>query len=179
MRADRALIVAGAALTLAGCALAPAYHAPETLAPPLFKEADGTGGLAISGWAAATPRDGDARGPWWSAFHDPVLDDLEARAEAASPTLAAALARYDSALASTRAARADLYPQVGVSASDSENKPSASGEVCNSARDADPAETPNGVTRLGSPPKPTIWPVATGETTEVWRHDSRRSGLDR
>jgi multidrug efflux system outer membrane protein len=54
-----------------------------------------------------------------------VLDDLETRAEAASPTLAAALARYDAALAATRAARADFYPQIGVGASDVEDRPSA------------------------------------------------------
>ena len=130
MRAERRAVTRGvagfASLLLSACALAPAYHPPETAAPPQFKEAGkGAAGLAVSGWAAATPRDGDARGAWWSAFHDPVLDDLESRAEGASPTLAAALARYDAALATTRAARADLYPQAGLSASDSENKPSA------------------------------------------------------
>ena len=127
MRADRRRFgwVLVPALMVSGCALAPAYHAPETPAPPQFKEAGGTSGLAVSGWTSAQPRDGDARGPWWTAFHDPVLDDLEARAEAASPTLAAALARYDAALAATRSARADLYPQAGISAADSENKPSA------------------------------------------------------
>jgi multidrug efflux system outer membrane protein len=128
MRADRLkrLAVAGAVCALAGCTLAPTYHAPETAAPPVFKEASATsGGLDVSGWTAAQPRDGDARGPWWTAFHDPVLDDLETRAEQASPTLALALARYDAALAATRAARADQLPQAGVSASESYNRLSA------------------------------------------------------
>ena len=128
MRADRAgrrLVFASALLSLAGCTLSPDYHAPATAAPPVFKEAEASAGLPVSGWTPAAPRDADPRGPWWTAFHDPVLDDLETRAEGASPTLAAALARYDAALAATRAARADLYPQVGISAADSENKPSA------------------------------------------------------
>lgn len=100
MRIDRLkrLAVASAVCVLAGCTLAPTYHAPETATPPVFKEASATAGLTISGWIAAQPSDGEPRGPWWSAFHDPVRDDLETHAEAASPTLAAALARYDGAL---------------------------------------------------------------------------------
>lgn len=118
-----------ATLLLSACAVTPAYHPPATAAPAQFKEADGTAGLtaglSVSGWTDAAPRDGEARGPWWTAFKDPVLDDLEARAEAASPTLALALTRYDSALAATRAARADQAPQLGVSAADSQNRLSA------------------------------------------------------
>ncbi|WP_295633595.1 efflux transporter outer membrane subunit [Novosphingobium sp.] len=128
MRIDRLkrLAVAGAVSALAGCTLAPAYHAPETATPPVFKEASATpAGLDVSGWTSAKPRDVDPRGPWWTAFHDPVLDDLEARAEKASPTLAAALARYDASLAATRATRADQLPQAGLSASESYNHLSA------------------------------------------------------
>ncbi len=40
------------------------------------------------------------------------MNDLEVRAEKASPTLAAALARYDRALAAARVERADLFPTV-------------------------------------------------------------------
>lgn len=125
MRIDRGAIAGLAALALAGCSLTPAYRAPDIPPPPAFKEGGASGPLVVSGWRDAAPRDGDPRGPWWTAFGDPVLNDLEARAERASPTLAAALARYDSALAATRAARADLLPQVGVTASDSENQVSA------------------------------------------------------
>ena len=127
MRSDglKRIMVASAVSALAGCTLAPTYHAPQTAAPPVFKEASASAGLEVSGWVNAKPRDGDPRGPWWATFHDPVLDDLETRAEAASPTLAAALARYDAALAATRAARADLLPQAGLSASESYNHLSA------------------------------------------------------
>ena len=89
---------------LTGCSMAPDYRPPATPVPRDFKE--------LEGWTAATPMDQAPRGQWWKAFDDPVLNDLEARAEQASPTLAAALARYDQAKASAGIERADLFPQV-------------------------------------------------------------------
>ncbi|PZU58918.1 MAG: RND transporter [Sphingobium sp.] len=113
------LIAACVATALLGaCSMAPAYHPPETAAPVAFKEVP-------PGWMNATPMDMAARGQWWTMFGDPVLDDLEARAERASPSLAAALARYDQARASAQAAGADLYPQIGVSGSVSRERVSA------------------------------------------------------
>lgn len=97
---------AAVALLLTGCSMAPDYRPPQIAAPAEFKEA--------AGWTAATPMDGSPRGAWWQVFGDPVLDDLEARAEQASPTLAAALARYDQARAAVRGTRADLFPQLGI-----------------------------------------------------------------
>jgi multidrug efflux system outer membrane protein len=93
-------------LLLAGCSMAPAYQPPQIAAPQAFKE--------VEGWAAAQPMDASSRGAWWAAFDDPVLADLENRAEQASPTLAAALARYDQARAAARVERADLFPDVAV-----------------------------------------------------------------
>jgi multidrug efflux system outer membrane protein len=91
---------------LGACSFAPKYHPPLTAAPPAFKE--------VSGWTAATPMDTAHRGDWWLAFGDPVLNDLEAKAALASPTLAAALARYDAARATARSDAADLFPAAGV-----------------------------------------------------------------
>lgn len=99
---------AALACVLGACSMAPDYQRPETAAPPQFKEA--------AGWTDATPRDDELRGAWWEAFSDPTLSGLEQRAEAASPTLAAALARYDAARAAARVNEADLYPQAGVRA---------------------------------------------------------------
>jgi multidrug efflux system outer membrane protein len=113
-------------LLLAGCSMAPAYRPPEVNAVATDAQA--------RGWTAATPQDTAPRGPWWSAYGDPVLDDLERRAEAASPTLAAALARYDQARAVARIDRADLFPRIGVSGSASRqrtsgNAPRGTGEA--------------------------------------------------
>lgn len=111
MRADRRIGGAGvtlAAALLAGCSMAPAYQPPQTSAPAAYKE--------VAGWSAAQPADATPRGNWWEAFNDPVLNDLETRAEQASPTLAAALARYDQARAAARVENADLFPQISAGA---------------------------------------------------------------
>lgn len=99
---------------LGGCSMAPAYRPPETPAPQSYKEA--TSG-EVAGWVAATPMDTAARAHWWEGFNDPVLNDLEMRAEKASPTLAAALARYDQARAVARVERSDLFPTIAASGS--------------------------------------------------------------
>ena len=65
---------------LAGCSMAPDYQPAKTTVPAAYKE--------VAGWTAAQPMDAAPRGAWWHVFGDPVLDDLETRAEAASPTLA-------------------------------------------------------------------------------------------
>lgn len=111
------LALAVLASGLGACSMAPAYRPPEIAAPATFKE--------VAGWSAATPSDAEGRGDWWRAFGDPVLDDLEVRAAKASPTLAAALARYDAARAAARVEGADLYPQAGVSAGASRERLSA------------------------------------------------------
>lgn len=105
MRVDRRGMTLALAL-LGGCSMAPAYAPPTTPIPQNYRE--------VAGWTAATPLDTAPREAWWTAFNDPVLNDLEARAEQASPTLAAALARYDQARATARIEGADLYPQISA-----------------------------------------------------------------
>ncbi len=108
---------AGACLGLAllgGCSMAPDYQPPQIAAPQAYKE--------MAGWTEATPMDTAPRGPWWEAFGDPVLNDLETRAEAASPTLAAALARYDQARAVARVEGSDLIPTISVGGDDARQR---------------------------------------------------------
>ncbi|UAK24757.1 efflux transporter outer membrane subunit [Sphingomonas nostoxanthinifaciens] len=104
----RRLLAAATALSLSACSLAPAYHVPATVVPASYKEA--------GPWVAASPMDAGPRGAWWTMFADPELSTLEERIERDSPTLAAALARYDQARALARQARADLFPQAGLGA---------------------------------------------------------------
>lgn len=106
-RALAVLALAGTAL--GGCNMAPAYH-PVAVAVPASFATD-------PGWEAATPMDGASRGAWWQGFHDPQLDALEVQAETASPTLAAALARYDAATAAARVTAAALLPEIDAGAS--------------------------------------------------------------
>ena len=96
------------AASLAGCSLAPVYHVPPTPIAPAYKEA--------GAWQVATTSVA-ATGPWWQAFGDPVLSDLEGRIEAGNPDLANAVARYDEARAALGQARAAYYPSIDVGAS--------------------------------------------------------------
>jgi NodT family efflux transporter outer membrane factor (OMF) lipoprotein len=108
MARARLIATAAMAAVLAGCSLAPAYSPPATPIAPAFKEQ--------GPWTPAAPADAQARGQWWAMFSDPVLDDLEARAERANPSLAAAVAAYDQARALAAQARAGLVPEIDGSA---------------------------------------------------------------
>lgn len=104
----RALCLA-AALLLAGCAASsPPYQAPDVAMPAAWK--------LETGWITARPDDAALRGSWWKRFGDPQLDALEDQAIAASPTLAAAVARLAQARASADAASAGLFPQLTAGA---------------------------------------------------------------
>ena len=94
------------ATALAGCAsMAPKYAPPATAVPPAFKE--------TGDWTQAAPADAMSRGAWWGLFGDPTLDQLEGRIDAANPTLAAAVARWDAAKAYVKETQSGLLPHVG------------------------------------------------------------------
>jgi multidrug efflux system outer membrane protein len=93
---------------LAACSMAPDYRPPATPDASAFKEADG--------WTQATPMDDAPRGAWWARFGDPLLDELQTRGEAASPTIASAVARYDQAVAIAQRAGAERLPVVTAGA---------------------------------------------------------------
>jgi len=101
-----------AAAGLAGCATAPGPVAAPTLQLP-------------SAWQAPVPAAGDdgaALADWWQRFGDPQLPTLVAEAQAASPTLSAALARIEQARATRAAAGAALQPQVDAVGSASQGR---------------------------------------------------------
>ena len=107
----RAPLYALAGLLLAGCAgLPPRPQAPilPDSAPLATAALAGTPGDAAAGWPDAQ---------WWRGFNDPTLDALEAQALAASPDMAAAQARIDSATAGLGAERAAGGPAIGAGAS--------------------------------------------------------------
>ena len=104
MPAGRWLLTAALAAALGGCSLAPAYAPPATPIAAAYKEQ--------GPWTPAAPSDAQPRGQWWAMFSDPVLNDLEARAETANPGLAAAVAAYDQARALAFQARAGLAPEI-------------------------------------------------------------------
>ncbi|MGE5243970.1 MAG: efflux transporter outer membrane subunit [Betaproteobacteria bacterium] len=102
----RALAGALAAGALAGgCAPKTAYVRPAANPPTAFRE--------NADWKPAHPGDRIVRGAWWSVFHDPALDALEARIAVSNQTLKAAQAQFEQARAAIGYNRAGLAPQVG------------------------------------------------------------------
>ena len=97
-------LLVGFGLAGAACSMAPSYAPPAVAIAPAYKES----GL----WVEARPSDALPRSAWWSAFQDPLLDDLEGRVNTANPTLAAALAAYDQARALAAQVNANLVPTI-------------------------------------------------------------------
>ena len=101
----------GAAFTvmLASCvAVGPDYVRPRMDLPPAYKES--------GPWKTARPQAIDSRQAWWLAYHDRTLSALMQQANQANQTIAQAEAQYRQARALADAARAGLWPTVGVNA---------------------------------------------------------------
>ena len=94
------------ALLLAGCAVGPDYQRPTTPDVSRFKEAEG--------WVPAAPADALERGPWWSLFGDPMLDQLAARVDVSNQNVAQAVGAYAQARALVREQRASMFPSVAL-----------------------------------------------------------------
>jgi NodT family efflux transporter outer membrane factor (OMF) lipoprotein len=95
-----------AAGVLSGCAVGPAYKVPATPEPAAFKEA--------GPWMPAAPADTLERGPWWTLFGDPLLNDLASSVEVSNQNVAAAVAAYAQARALVQQQRASLFPTVSL-----------------------------------------------------------------
>ena len=93
-------------LGLSACAVGPHYQPPGTPEVSAFKEAEG--------WVPAAPADALERGPWWSLFGDPVLDQLASRVDVSNQNVAQAVASYAQARALVREQRAGLFPTVSL-----------------------------------------------------------------
>ncbi|MBX3660033.1 MAG: efflux transporter outer membrane subunit [Ramlibacter sp.] len=95
-----------APLWLAACASPPLPPPPEAAAVPAH-------------WHAPLPHHGDLAdlGHWWEKLGDPVLVELVAAAQNASPTLASARSRVLQARAARTSARAALGPTLDASVS--------------------------------------------------------------
>lgn len=96
-------------LMLAACTMGPDYQGPASAGAPVpganFVRADG--GTSTNAPAAAQ---------WWTTLNDPVLNDLQARARANNPGLAATQARMQQARAALRMERRNTLPTIGASA---------------------------------------------------------------
>lgn len=107
------------AAALAGCAAGPAYHRPDVSVPASYKEAVGApvGNTPPAGWVAASPGDTEDRGPWWEAFGDPQLQDLESRASKSNQSVQGALAALMVARSAVGVARSGYAPTIAATSS--------------------------------------------------------------
>jgi NodT family efflux transporter outer membrane factor (OMF) lipoprotein len=111
-------LLLGAALAgMSGCVVGSNYVRPAVVAPEAFKE--------MQGWKIARPGDDTLRGPWWDAFGDPTLNDLESRVSVSNQTLAAAEATYRQATALVREARAAYFPTMTIGVGYTRSRPSS------------------------------------------------------
>jgi multidrug efflux system outer membrane protein len=112
-RAMLPTLLAGA---LASCDLAPHYTPATMMLPDTYAGA--------GPWQRAHPQDTLPRGPWWTAFGNPTLDELEAKVGAANPDLAAAVQSLIVARNLAAEAESGLYPQLSAGFSPTENRSS-------------------------------------------------------
>ncbi|MDR3718421.1 MAG: efflux transporter outer membrane subunit [Bryobacteraceae bacterium] len=111
-------LAAGLLLTLAGCRKTEPYQTPSTPRPEAYKEAlPDSFKEASKDWKPSAPADSAAKGQWWSIFHDPVLDALEASVDVSNQTLKSAEARFRQARALIRENRSQRLPTVTGGAS--------------------------------------------------------------
>ncbi|MDD5297384.1 MAG: efflux transporter outer membrane subunit [Rhodocyclaceae bacterium] len=107
------LLALGLAALVSGCAVGPDYQRPATDLPaaydmPASKPAE-------AGVSALNPQ-------WWKLFHDPVLDDIVAKALVNNSDLQLAVARVEEADALLRQAGSTLFPEIDVLGNDSRSR---------------------------------------------------------
>lgn len=96
--------------------LAPPYHPAQFVVPASWHGA--------TPFIEATPSDGEVRPDWWTLYHDPILDRLEAQAMTANPDLQAAAERFIQARDEMMKARSRRIPQIGLGLGASHNRQS-------------------------------------------------------
>ena len=104
------------ACLLTSCMVGPNYVRPKVVVSPKFKE-DKTPAKPGKNWTVIKPKDLQERGPWWTVFHDPVLNQLEEQLNRYNQDIAQAEANYRQSLAMVDQARAGLFPTLTGSAS--------------------------------------------------------------
>jgi NodT family efflux transporter outer membrane factor (OMF) lipoprotein len=102
---------------LSGCMVGPNYHRPAVRVPQHYSE--------LPGWTVASPEAAAPKGDWWTAFHDPLIDQLEPKVAVSNQTVRQDYANYQEALAEVKVARSQLFPTLGVSGSVTRSRESA------------------------------------------------------
>ena len=103
----RRIAILLAVTSLSGCLVGPDYDRPLPAAAPTaqYKE--------MMDFRPAMPRDAIDRGPWWSIYGDPTLDQIAAQVDISNQNLKVSEAAYRQARALIRQAQSALYPSIG------------------------------------------------------------------
>ncbi|NMM09322.1 MAG: efflux transporter outer membrane subunit [Polaromonas sp.] len=137
------------ASSISGCAVGPDYRRPVSTDVSAFKEAEG--------WVPAVPADALERGPWWSLFNDPALDQLATRVEVSNQNVAIAVAAYAQARALVREQRAGLFPSVNLDGGASRSGSSSSSSSSSSASTSGGRVGNNYQLSVGGSWEPDVW----------------------
>jgi outer membrane protein, multidrug efflux system len=106
----RVFVLALALMLFSGCAVGPDYQRPEATTIPESYAGPG------HDWKIAAPQAHLPRGNWWEIFGDAELNQLEAETMAANQDLKVAVSRFAQARAVANVAESALFPRLGVSA---------------------------------------------------------------
>ncbi|MCA8275826.1 efflux transporter outer membrane subunit [Burkholderia sp. AU30280] len=134
LRPLSAAVAVATAVLLAGCAVGPDYHRPDTSIPAAYKEAP-------AGWKVAQPADRTDRGAWWSVYDDPQLASLMNQLNTSNQTVAQYAAAYRQARALVAEARAAYFPTVGFTGSATRSRSAVSSSAASSGVNAGPIGT--------------------------------------
>src|SRR5713226_3783004 len=102
----RALIGLGVCVLIGGCTVGPKYQRATAPVPTKWDVSEP--------WRESAPKDGVAKGEWWSAFHDDELNALEKQALDANQTIKIAAARLEQARASAALQIATQFPTLAT-----------------------------------------------------------------
>lgn len=89
-----------------GCTVGPKYQRATAPVPAKWDVSEP--------WRESAPKDGLAKGEWWSAFHDEELNRLEKQALGANQTIKISAARLEQARASAAVQIATQFPNLSV-----------------------------------------------------------------
>jgi NodT family efflux transporter outer membrane factor (OMF) lipoprotein len=139
--AGAALLALGACTALAPSQLLTAPTSAQFMEPP-------------PGWMAAAPADTLSRGPWWTLFGDPVLDQLAPQVAVSNQNVAAARAAVDESRAAVREQRASFFPTLSLDAGATR---SGSGKSASSASTSTSTTGNRFSLGLGASWEPDLW----------------------
>jgi multidrug efflux system outer membrane protein len=101
-----ALFGFAACVLASGCTVGPNYQRPTAPVPAKWD--------VTEPWRESAPKDGVAKGEWWSVFHDDDLSALEKQALDANQTIKVSVARLEQARASAAVQIATQFPNLAA-----------------------------------------------------------------